>query len=133
MASVLENIDLSKLSKEEIADLFVLLKEEKKSRKGSGDTKLDGYYASVQKHVAALLVAGKKMHLVAGTNWEKVNEMLAPVQVDIFRDESEKAEIIERVYKGGRPRKTPISEPTEQNADLSADPFTEEKKSSKKK
>lgn len=99
-------LDLNELDKMTATDLAALIKKarEVRARKATPSVKINGYVASVGKHVNGALEAIKKLMASDGVSekkWQEVENHLRRVQLDAFRDEASKVKLTVRAGRGG--------------------------------
>jgi hypothetical protein len=99
-------LDLSELDKMSATELAVLIKKarEVRARKATPSVKINGYVASVGKHVNSALEAVKKLMASDGVperKWEDVENQLRRLQLDVYREEASKVKLTARGSRAG--------------------------------
>lgn len=98
--------ELQGLSVDELNDLIRKAREIK-SRKATPTIKVNGYVASVGKHVEATLQAVKKLNNsegVSAAKWQDVEKQLSRLSLDKYKAEAEKVTLTIRGGKRTRRR-----------------------------
>lgn len=98
--------ELQRLSVNELSDLIRIAREIK-SRKATPTIKINGYVASIGKHVEAALQAVKKLNASEGVSeakWQDVEKQLSRLSLDNYRAEAEKVTLTIRGGKRTRRR-----------------------------